>query len=142
MEDSGGGKGVVVAIQPRHRAQAMCSCGWVGRSRLMLSTAKVDALVHASRHGCEPGIPLVQSEAINVVKPPGILTVECPAGCGVSLSVPITLVDIPSVSDSGDLDVRFVAEAPKLHDYIYTHLQTCPAPRPRSADAALHKAAG
>lgn len=143
MGDSGGGKGVVVAIQPRHRAQGMCSCGWVGRSRLMLSAAKVDAFIHASRHGCEPGIPLVQSEAVNLVKPPGVLRLECPAGCGVILSVPIVMVDIPSVgSDAGDLDVRFVAEAPELHDYIYTHLQTCPAPRPRSADVALHRAAG
>jgi len=108
----------------------------------MLSTAKVDAFVHASRDGCEPGIPVGLSEAVNVVKPPGILRVECPAGCGVVLSVPITLVDIPSVGGSDELDVRFVAEAPELHDYIYTHLHTCPAPRPRSADAALHKAVG
>ena len=143
MGDSGGAKGVVVAIQPRHRAQGMCSCGWVGRSRLMLSAAKMDVFIHSSEHGCEPGIPLVQSEAVNLVKPPGILTVECPVGCGVTLSVPMMLADIPSVgSDAGDLDVRFVAEAPELHDYIYAHLQTCPAPRPWSADAALHKAAG
>ena len=81
-------------------------------------------------------------EDVNVVKPPGILTVECSAGYGVSVSVPIVIADIPSVGSADDLDVRFVAEAPKLHDYIYTHLQTCPAPRPRSADVALHKAAG
>jgi len=143
MGDLGGGKGVVVAIQPRHRAQAVCSCGWVGRSRVTLSAAKVDAFVHASRHGCEPGIPLVQSEAVNLIKPPGILTVECPAGCGTHLSVPMVMVDVPSVgSGDGDLDVRFVAEAPELHDYIYAHLRSCPAPRPRSGDAALHKAAG
>ena len=121
----------------------MCSCGWVGRSRLMLSAAKVDVFIHASRHGCEPGIPLVQSEGVDMIKPPGILTVECPAGCGVTLSVPLVMVDIPSVgSDEGGLDVRFVAEAPALHDFIYAHLQTCPAPRPRSADVALHRAAG
>jgi hypothetical protein len=55
----------------------------------------------------------------------------------------MVIVDVPSVgSGDGDLDVRFVAEAPELHDYIYRHLQTCPAPRPRSADVALHRAAG
>jgi len=141
MGDSGG-KGVVVAIQPRHRAQGMCSCGWVGRSRLMLSAAKLDAYLHASQHGCEPGIPLVQAESVNLIKPPGILTVDCPAGCGVTLSVPLVIVDVPSVGSDNELDVRFVAEAAELHDYIYTHLRTCPAPRPRSVDAALHKAAG
>jgi hypothetical protein len=108
----------------------------------MLSAAKVDVFIHASRHGCEPGIPLVQSEDVNVVKPPGILTVQCPAGCGVSLYVPIVMADNPSVGSADDLDVRFVAEAPELHDYIYAHLQTCPAPRPRSADVALHRAVG
>jgi hypothetical protein len=140
MGDTGGGKGVVIAIQPRHRAQALCSCGWVGRSRLMLSAAKLDAFIHASRCGCEPGIPLVQPEPIDLLKPPGVLTVECPAGCGVRLAVPLEIVDLPSVG--ADLDVRFVAEAPELHDYVYTHLRTCPSPRPRSVEATLHKAAG
>jgi len=109
----------------------------------MLSAAKLDAFVHASRHGCEPGIPLVQAEAVTLVKPPGILTVECPAGCGVTLTVPLVIVDIPSVgSDDGELDVRFVAQAPELHDYIDAHLRSCTAPRPRSVGTALHTAAG
>jgi hypothetical protein len=99
----------------------------------MLSAARLDAFVHASRHGCEPGIPLVQPEAINLVKPPGILMVDCPAGCGIRLSVPLAIVDILSVdSDGGDLDARFVAEACELHDYLDAHLQTC----------TRHKAAG
>src|SRR5690349_19273370 len=141
MGASGDGKGVVVAIHARHRAQGMCSCGWVGKSRMMLSAAKVDAFLHASQHGCEPGIPLAQAEAINLIKAPGVLAVECPAGCGATLSVPLVLADIPSVgSDDGELDVRFIAEAPELHDHIYVHMQTCPSPRPRSVDAALHKA--
>lgn len=109
----------------------------------MLSAAKLDAYLHASQRGCEPGIPLVQAGAVNLVKPPGILRVKCPAGCGVTLSIPLLIVDVPWVgSADGELDVRFVAEAPELHDYIYTHLRKCPAPRPRSVDAALHKAAG
>ena len=140
MGDSAEAKGIVVAIQPRHRAQGMCSCGWVGRSRLRLTAAKVDAFIHASRHGCEPGIPLVQSEAVNVVKPPGILAVDCPAGCGVTLSVPMAMLDIPSVGCAGDdLDLRYVAEAPELLHYIYAHLQTC---RTRPTDGAVHRAAG
>jgi hypothetical protein len=109
----------------------------------MLSAAKMDAYLHASQRGCEPGIPLVQAEAVNMVKPPGILTVKCPAGCGVTLSIPLLIVDIPSVgSDDGELDVRFLAEAPELHNDIEAHLRTCPASRPRTADTALHKAAG
>ena len=109
----------------------------------MLSAAKLDAFIHASRNGCEPGIPLIRPEAIELIKPPGVLTVECPAGCGVRLAVPLEIVDTPSVgSDRNDLDVRFVAEAPELHDYIYTHLRTCPSPRPHSVEATLHKAAG
>jgi hypothetical protein len=108
----------------------------------MLSAAKVDAFIHASQHGCEPGVPLVQSETVNLVKPPGILAVECPAGCGARLTVPLVIVDIPSVgSDGGELDVRYVAEAPGLHDCIYAHLRTCPSPRQRSVAAALHKTA-
>jgi hypothetical protein len=132
-----GVRGVVVAIAPRHRAQGLCSCGWVGRSRLMLSSAKMDAFIHASRCGCEPGIPLVQSESVDLLKPPGALTIGCPAGCGVTLSVPLEIVDIPSVdSHEGELDARFLAEAPELYDCIKKHLRTCSAPQPRSVGAA------
>jgi len=46
------------------------------------------------------------------------------------------------ICDAGRRLDSGTAEASELHDYIYAHLQTCPAPRPRSADAALHKAAG
>ena len=131
MGDSESGRGVVVAVQPRHMAQGMCSCGWVGRSRLMLAAAKLDAFIHASQCGCEPGIPLVQAETVDVVKPPGVLTVECPAGCGAVLRVPLVIADIPSVNaDGGDLDLRFVAEAPELQNYIDAHLRgRCTKPR-------------
>lgn len=143
MGETGGGKGVVVAIRPRHRAQGMCSCGWVGRSRLMMSAAKMDALMHAARRGCEPAIPLVQPETINPMKPPGILTVKCPNGCGASLSVPVVIVDVPSVSaDAGELDVRFIAEAPELHHYIDAHMRVCPSQQPRSVATALHQSTG
>jgi len=38
--------------------------------------------------------------------------------------------------------VRFVAEAPELHDHVSEHLRTCPSPRRQSVEAALRKAAG
>jgi hypothetical protein len=109
----------------------------------MLSAAKLDAFLHASQMGCEPGLPLVQAEAAEVVKLPGVLTVQCPAGCGAALCVPLMIADIPSVGSGDDqLDVRFVAEAPELYHCIDVHLQTCPTPRPRPVDATLHKASG
>lgn len=142
MGDLGDGKGVVVAIRPRHRAQGRCSCGWVGKSRLRMSSAQVDSLIHAARHGCEPAIPLVQPETINPLKPPCILTVECPAGCGASFPVPVVITQTPSISsDDSELSVRFIAEAPELHDHIYKHLRTCSSAR-SWVDAALHEAAG
>jgi hypothetical protein len=109
----------------------------------MLAAAKLDAFLHASQCGCEPGIPLVQAETVDVVKPPGVLTVDCPAGCGAVLFVPLVVADIPTVGADGDeLDVRFVAEAPELQNHINAHLRACPAPRPGSIDAGLRKAAG
>jgi hypothetical protein len=128
LGDLGDGRGTVVAIRPRHRAQGMCSCGWAGRSRVLLSSAKVDALVHATSHGCQAAIPLVQPEAVDVLNPPGELTVRCQAGCGAILSAPMTITDTLSAkSDDGELCVRFTAEAPELHDYIYRHLRMCPS---------------
>jgi hypothetical protein len=90
----------------------------------MLSAARLDAFVHASRHGCEPGIPLAQPEEIDLIKPPAILMVECPAGCGARLSVPLEIVDVMSAGSGGELDARLVAEASELHDYIDMHLRT------------------
>jgi hypothetical protein len=139
MGDSGGGRGTVVAIRPRHRAQGMCSCGWAGRPHVLLSSAKVEALVHAASHGCQAAIPLVQPEAVDVLNTPGELTVHCPAGCGALLSVPMTITDTLSVkSDHGELSVRFTAEAPELHDYIYRHLRMCLSAT-SWADAALER---
>ncbi len=120
------GQGVVVAIQPRHLAQGRCSCGWAGRPRVLLSSAKVDALVHATRAGCRPAMPLVQPEHTYSIEAPGILTVECPGGCGASFPVPIVVTD--------------ALEAPELHDHIYKHLRTCPSAR-SWVDTALHKEA-
>ncbi len=138
MGGTGSGTGVVVAIRPRHRAQGRCSCGWVGKPRLLLSHAKVDALIHAASDDCAPAIPLVQPETINALKPPAILTIECPAGCGASFPVPIVITDTPSVrSDDGERCIRFVAEAPELHGHIAKHLRTCPSAR-SWVDTVLH----
>jgi hypothetical protein len=136
--DSGGDKGVVMAIRPRHSSRGQCTCGWVGQPHVLLSAAKCDALVHAAQCDCEPAMPLVQPEPITAAKPPGVLVVECPAGCGATLSVPVEITDTPSVrSDDGELNVRFSAEAPELHDHIYKHLRTCVSAR-SWVDTALH----
>ncbi len=140
MGDLGGGRGTVVAMRPRYRAQAMCSCGWGGRPRVLLSSAKVDAFVHAASDGCQAAIPLIQPEAIDALNPPGDLTVRCPAGCGATLSVPMAITDtLTASSDNGELHIRFTAEAPELHDYVNRHLRMCPAAT-TLADAALERA--
>jgi hypothetical protein len=106
----------------------MCSCGWSGRPRLLLSSAKLDALIHAAARGCGTAVPLVQPEAITVVQPPGILITECPAGCGATILVPVTITDTLSAGCAdGALCIRFTAEAPELHDTVNHHLQTCPS---------------
>jgi hypothetical protein len=69
MDDSRGGRGVVVVIRARYRNQARCTCGWIGKARLLLSSAKVDALLHAARDDCEPAIPLFQPGAVVPIKP-------------------------------------------------------------------------
>ena len=66
MGDLGGGPGVVVVIRPRYRSQARCTCGWLGKTRLLLSSARVEALIHAAQTDCEPAIPLVQSWAVPI----------------------------------------------------------------------------
>jgi hypothetical protein len=140
MGDQRGGHGTVVAVRPRHRAQGICSCGWAGRRRLLLSSARVDALVHAAGHGCGAAIPLVQPETVDALNPPGELTVRCPAGCGATLSVPMRITDTLSASaDEGELRIRFTAEAPELHDHVYQHLRTCPSGT-SWVDAALEPA--
>jgi hypothetical protein len=140
MGDSTGGNGVVIAIRPRHRAQALCSCGWAGQPHLWLSSAKVDALVHAANHGCDVAVPLIQSETINAVDLPDELTVRCPGGCGASISVPLVITDTPSAgSDDGELRIRFTAEAPELHDCVNRHLRRCPSAM-SWVDAALERA--
>lgn len=117
-----GGTGVVVAVRPRHRARGRCSCGWVGPPRILLASAKVDALIHAANRGCEPGTPLVQPDAVIAFLPPGELNVRCPAGCGANIRVPLVIAD----AEHGDSTGRFTAEVPELHDNIYSHLRTCP----------------
>jgi hypothetical protein len=64
MGDSRGAQGVVVVIRVRYRNQARCTCGWIGKTSLLLSWAKVDALLHAARDDCEPAIPLFQRGAV------------------------------------------------------------------------------
>ena len=63
MVDSGGGRGVVYVTRARYRNQARCSCGWIGKACLLLSSAKVDALLHAAQADCKPAVPLFQPGA-------------------------------------------------------------------------------
>jgi hypothetical protein len=67
-----------VVVRLRRRNQARCSCGWIGKASLLLSSAKVDALLHAARDDCEPGIPLFQPGAVVPTKPPGVLKADNP----------------------------------------------------------------
>jgi hypothetical protein len=69
MGDSRGGRGVVVVTRVRYRNQARCTCGWIGKASVLLSSAKVDALLHAARDDCEPAIPLFQPGATVPSKP-------------------------------------------------------------------------
>jgi hypothetical protein len=120
-ETDPGGAGVVVAVRPRHKARGRCSCGWVGPLRVLLASAKVDALMHAARSGCTPDLPLVQSEVDYAVAPPGWVIVSCPSGCGAKFPVPMVVSD----SYGSDFSGPFTAEVPELHDLIDRHLQTC-----------------
>lgn len=69
MGDSRGTRGVVVVTRVGYRNQARCSCGWTGKASLLLSSSKVDALLHAARNDCATGIPLYQPGAIVPTKP-------------------------------------------------------------------------
>jgi hypothetical protein len=73
---STGGRGVVVVIRLRRRNQARCSCGWIGKASLLLSSAKVDALLHAAGNDCYPGVPLFQPGAVVLSKSQGVLKAD------------------------------------------------------------------
>jgi hypothetical protein len=113
---------------------------WVGPPRILLSSAKVDALVHAASCGCGAAIPLTQPETVTVPVPPDELAVRCPAGCGAKISVPLVMVDTLSAgSDDGERRVPFTAEAPELHESVNRHLRRCLSV-PVSVDADLERA--
>jgi hypothetical protein len=75
---STGGRGVVVVIRLRRRYQARCTCGWLGKATLLLSSAKVDALLHAARNDCDPGVPLFQPGAVVPTKSQVVLKPDNP----------------------------------------------------------------
>jgi hypothetical protein len=52
---------MVLARRLNHRA--LCSCRWLGRRRVLLAAAKVDALIHAAQTNHTPAIPLVVRKA-------------------------------------------------------------------------------
>jgi hypothetical protein len=77
MADSGRG-GAVVVVRPRYRSRGLCTCGWAAKPRLFLSSAKIEALIHAARHDCEPAIPLIQPGVLMIVKRQGIADADDP----------------------------------------------------------------
>jgi hypothetical protein len=129
-EHARGVTGVVMAIPPRHRSRSQCSCGWIGKPHLLVSSARIDALLHAAQFDCEPAIPLVQPEISTALTPPGMLIVECPAGCGETFLVPVSITG-PTDDREAECDwcAPFVAVAPDLHDILFEHLRNCPALR-------------
>jgi hypothetical protein len=74
--------GAVVVVKPRYRSRGLCTCGWVAKPRLLLSSAKVEALIHAARCGCEPAVPLIQPGVMLIMERRGILAVDGRQGGG------------------------------------------------------------
>ena len=82
MGDLGGAGRVVVVVKPRYSSRGLCTCGWVGKPRLLLSSAKVDALIHAAHWGCEPAVPLIQPGVMLIMERRGVLAVDGRQGSG------------------------------------------------------------
>jgi len=72
MADLGCG-GAVVVVKPHYRSRGLCTCGWAEKPRLLLSSAKIDALIHAARHDCVPAVPLIQIGVSMIMERGGIL---------------------------------------------------------------------
>ena len=93
-----GDKGLVMAIRPHHSSRGQCSCGWVGKPRLLLSAAKCDALMHAAQYDCQPAIPLGATGARQRPPSVGRARGRMPGWLRRHFSVPVVLTDTPSVS--------------------------------------------
>ena len=76
MPESRDDQRIVVVIRSRYRKQGCCTCGWVGERHLSLSSAKIEALLHAADSGCEPGIPLIRHGSIPSVAPHDVREVD------------------------------------------------------------------
>jgi hypothetical protein len=76
MSNMGRG-GIVVVVRPRYRSSGLRTCGWMAKPRLLLSSAKVEALIHAARHDCEPAVPLIQLGVMMTMARRGTLGVDC-----------------------------------------------------------------
>jgi hypothetical protein len=81
MADMGRG-GTVVVLRPHYRSWGLCTCGWVAKPCVLLSSATVEALIHAARHGCMPAVPLIQPGVMMIVQRRGILDVDGRQGGG------------------------------------------------------------
>jgi hypothetical protein len=74
--------GTVVVLRPHYRSMGLCTCGWMAKPCVLLSSAKVEALIHAARHGCEPAVPLIQPGVMMIVERRGIVDVDGRQGSG------------------------------------------------------------
>jgi hypothetical protein len=54
----------------------------VAKPRLLLSSAKVEALIHAAQHDCEPAVPMIQRGAMTIMERRGIRNVDYRQRCG------------------------------------------------------------
>jgi hypothetical protein len=52
----------------------------VAKPRLLLSSAKVEALIHAAQHDCEPAVPMIQRGVMTIMERRGIRNVANSAG--------------------------------------------------------------
>jgi hypothetical protein len=64
-------------VKPRFMSRGLCTCGWAEKPRLLLSSATIDALIHAARRDCVPAIPLIQIGVVMTIERRGILD-DCP----------------------------------------------------------------
>jgi hypothetical protein len=117
------GVGVVMVVRPRFRSGARCTCGWAGKPRVLLASAKTDAQLHAAQTGCRPTTRLAPPTVASPMTAPGILAVDCPVGCGAELRVPLALKgSLESGIDGRHLHATPTVEAPEMYERVITHL--------------------
>ena len=112
-----------MVVRLRFKSRGRCTCGWAGKPRVLLASAKTDAQLHAAQTGCRPTTPLGPPPVATAMTPPRILAVDCPVGCGAELRVPLALKgSLESGIDGRHLHATPTVEAPELYERVITHL--------------------